>query len=300
MKKTIRILFLCFMTSGASFVKASDDEPAATAPRAPINNHTDRDDEEAGFRKKRINRSYIIESDDEERSGSEDSSQSGNIRGSRAYTLKDLVPIIKNTSTRQELADKLGVTVRATYSQTSRLQQQGLLNKEDFEHLNPRTHTDYGSGLVELIKAKTPLQGIYDFCAAHEASWTGNPDEKIKRSRLRGFFNIYYEKGDLTSDDTAYLKLPNTVIDRNGNTKQKILGFLQEKSQQAPTETLKELLAEFNRSDFQASREIVYSTFREHIEELDKKGRLSPEIQSFVRLCKDPDQARRALLQKKQ
>ncbi len=154
----------------------------------------------------------------------------------------------------------------------SRVRALNLLTKEDTDYLNDQKF--YHKVALD-IKEEKPLKEILR-----------KFDIKSKL-RLNRIISLLYKKGKLTSEDTLYLKSNKTVIGEKGSTKGKIVQFLESVHKGEATETVIELANIFNESDYRTHRAIGDSTFREHIKELEKKGKLSSDILDFYERCKN-------------
>jgi hypothetical protein len=185
-----------------------------------------------------------------------------------------LATLIKKKTPRNQLADKVGLTPGTTRVYKSRAKDAGLLTTDDVLYLNQIEEKKYYLGLCKLVKEKKPIDEIYSFCTERQVDWVTNiVDEQEKKLRLNRIFAKTYERVWLTPKDTEYLKMPKTVIGRNGDTKEKIFSFLEERSSGTP--------------------------ITGHIKTLEEEQRITPEITSFLELCKDQDQTRRSRQQKK-
>lgn len=114
--------------------------------------------------------------------------------------------------------------------------------------------------------------------------------EENQQIKIIQYLSLGYKNGWLKSTDASYLKLNKTKVGRNGTMKQLLTEFLEDRKTGDTTETLKDLLEEFTRSDKYKKnfdRVIKDNTLGVHISELEKDKLLSPEAIMFVNSCKD-------------
>jgi hypothetical protein len=129
--------------------------------------------------------------------------------------------------------------------------------------------------LARRVQEKEPLEKLMAFAGY-------SPNERGPFMRRLG---ECYRFGFVTSEEALYLKLPNTTIGGRGQTKSKIKAFLERRSQGVPTESIVELLSEYNSSDQRQKRSISYGTFVSHITQMYQKGDLSEEVYHFFKSC---------------
>lgn len=174
--------------------------------------------------------------------------------------------------TREELEVLFNLSPDSFTGYLSRAIILGFLTHEDTRYLDNR---QFYFQVAEAIKIKTPLNTILE-------------SFNIKnKPRLNRIISKLYEKELLRSDQTQYLKANKTVIGKNGETKDKILKFLEFSHTGPETETIIELANHFNNSVFKLSRPITPSTFSEHVKELTEQGKLSQGIMDFYERCKN-------------
>jgi len=147
--------------------------------------------------------------------------------------------------------------------------------------------------VVELIRQKKTVEEILEFCKQHkDFSYREKTDNYLSRRYFLSMLEGFYQRGDLTINDTVYLKLEGTVVGRRGETKSKITEFLERRFRGLPTATRAELAREFN--DFTWARYnmrgIQSTTFVEHVNQLIKKGKLSMQQVEFFNSCKEEKQ----------
>lgn len=150
--------------------------------------------------------------------------------------------------------------------------------------------------VANQIKNKRNINDILRFCNFKVKA----QEQKL---RLNTIINKCYKNKLLKPKDALYLKAEAVVIGRRGNTKEKILAFLKERSNGSPTKSVIKLLEEFNKSPQKQDRRISRSTFYDHVSEMmQPQNRYYSRMKPFIRFynsCKDPEQTRKSLMNSK-
>ncbi len=169
---------------------------------------------------------------------------------------------------------------------------EGVLTEEEILQFNTREQNAFRLQVAGLVKEKKTEEEILDFCQQHEGA-REKTEHYLSRNYLRKILGYLYEEGELTTNDTAYLKMDGTVVNRNGGTKNYIVQFLTTRALGTPTNTRKELADEFNaftRDEFNM-RSIDVKTFATHVKELINKGdKLTDAQVAFFNACKEQQQ----------
>ena len=188
---------------------------------------------------------------------------------------------------------------KTLYTYASKAKTAGLLPVDATEYLDSRVELAYHHQIRDLVLRGRSLAELFAFYAEKSAACyhyrTGEAletpweelEENEKKARLNRVFGELYEKGYLTTKHTAYLKMPDTVIGRNGETKDKILSFLNDAAARKLKAGSKAQLSElFNASAFKQIRSIKASTFNEHIKQMQEANTIPQATLSYMATCK--------------
>lgn len=222
-------------------------------------------------------RSAAASSDDSSSSDSSDDSDSDNA----PKHLREFAAKIKASGgkKRDEIITELNMRRQTFSSYLSECLRYGLLEKKDVSHLS----VQFYDKVAAMIIAKKPREEILKFCAekADNVELTRNP-----QIFLHKLMADCYKQGLLTPKQAAYLKLKNTVVERRGTTKERIIAFLNEQTATGvPTKTLNDLTDLFNASHHKVNRAIKTITLTGHVKELKEAGRLTDQVIAYYKSC---------------
>ncbi|MBY0462227.1 MAG: hypothetical protein K2Q34_03485 [Alphaproteobacteria bacterium] len=275
----------------------SDDEERVDQRSLPVTAYArvEDSDEEIIIRTGKRNSTHISSDSEEDDEESIDPSDQP-FRFHRKKETRDAVTNAVKSGlyhSRQEIADALGVKFRTVVICLSDLGRAGLLTQEELKSVNLVEQRKFHHEIVELIRQRKTVEEILKFCKQHEVNPSKEKtDNYLSRHYLTGMFKEFYDSGELTSNDTAYLKLKGSVVGRRGETSDKIAEFIKIRSSGLPTATRLELAQEFNDFAWEKYniRAISIATFVEHVNKLIKKRMLNQEQSKFFDACKDEKQ----------